>query len=162
MQSAREDRSRGTWRAPSRRDERTRKGVVPVAQRKCVREGTCYPTNHVSAFIDRRAEAEEAAEALHGAGFNDVSLFHGEAAYQAIHDANRHDSAFARAWRRIRDIGDEGALHQRFLLTLRLGGSCLIVYADSPGQAHHAHDILAAHHAHDIWRLGAWTVEQLT
>jgi hypothetical protein len=132
-----------------------------VAQRKCVREGTCYPTNHVSAFIDRRAEAEEAAAALHDAGFSDVSLFHGEAAYQAIHDASRQDGAFARAWRRIRDIGDEGALHEHFLLTLRLGGSCLMVYADSAEQAHRAHEILAAHHAHGIWRLGAWTVEQL-
>lgn len=132
-----------------------------MTERKCVREGTCYPTNHLGAVIDRRLDAEAAADALRGAGFEDVQLFHGEEAYTAIRDATQHDNAFTRAWRRLRDHGDEGELHQHFLSTLRRGSSWLIAYADTPEQAHRARDILGMYHAHDIWFLGAWTVERL-
>lgn len=132
-----------------------------MPDRKCVREGTCYPTNYVCALVDRRPDAEAAAEALSSAGFTDVELFHGEEAYAAIREASRHENAFTRAWRRVRDHGDEGEVHAHYLATLRRGGSYLIAYAATPDQAYHARDILVAHHAHDIWRLGAWTVERL-
>lgn len=138
-----------------------RKGVVPVAERRCVHEGTCYPTRHVGAVLDGRKEAEAAAEALRGAGFADVALFHGQEAYAAIRDRRTHDGVIKRAWRRIRDLGEEGELHQHYLSVLRRGGSYLIVYAGTPAQADHARDILAQHHAHDIWRLGSWIVERL-
>jgi hypothetical protein len=133
-----------------------------MRDRKCIREGTCYPTNYVGALVDRRADADAAAEALRAAGFADVELFHGEDAYAAIREASRHENAFTRAWRRVRDHGDEGELHAHYLATLRRGGSYLIAYAPAPDQVRQAHDILVAHHAHDIWRLGAWTVERLT
>lgn len=139
-----------------------RKGAVPVPERKCMHEGTCYPTNHVGAVIDRRPDAEEAAGALRSAGFEDVGLFHGQEAYAEIRKASSHVAAFTRAWRRFRDFGDEGELYQHYLSTLRRGNSYLIVHADTPEHAYRARDILVAHHAHDIWRLGAWTVERLT
>ncbi len=132
-----------------------------MPDRKCVREGTCYPTNHVGALIDQRPDAEAAAEALCSVGFTDVEIFHGEEAYAAIREASRHENAFTRVWRRVRDHGDEGELREHYLSTLRRGGSYLIAYAATPEQAYHARDILVAYHAHDIWRLGAWTVERL-
>jgi hypothetical protein len=132
-----------------------------VPERQCVIEGTCYPTNHVGAVIDQRAEAEDAAADLQGAGFEDVVLFHGREAYEAIRDASGRNNALTRAWRRLRDHGDEGELHEHFLSTLRRGRSFVIVYADTPEQVAHARDILASRHAHDIWYLGAWAMERM-
>lgn len=132
-----------------------------MRERACVHEGTCFPTNHVIAAFNRRSEAEESAAALCGAALADVGLFHGPEAYAAIQDASRHTAAFTRAWRRLRDLGGEGELHQHYLSTLLHGGSYLIVRADTSEQVSQARDILVAHHAHDIWRLGAWIAERL-
>jgi hypothetical protein len=132
-----------------------------VRERPCIHEGICYPTNHVSAAFDSRAEAEEAGAALRAAGFADVGLFHGRDAYVAIQDATRHEGALTRVWRRLRDLGEDEP-HEQYLATLREGGSYLIVHADTAEQASHARDVLAPHHAHDIWRLGAWTLERLS
>lgn len=132
-----------------------------MRERACMHEGTCYPTNHIIVAFNWRPDAEDAGAALHSAGFDDVALFHGEEAYVAIQDASRREPAFTRAWRRLRDLGGEGALHRRYLLTLRDGGSYLIVRADTTEQASQVRDILVLHHAHEIWRLGAWTLERL-
>lgn len=133
-----------------------------MPERKCVHEGTCYPTNHVSAVIDLRVDAEAAAEALRRAGFADVEIFHGQPAYMAIRNASKHGAAFVRAWRRIRDFGEEGELHQHYFSTLRHGSSYIIVYTATAEQTRHVRDILVMHHGHDIWRLGAWTEERLS
>ena len=133
-----------------------------MREKACMHEGTCYPTNHVIAAIDRRPEAEEAGAALRNAGFADVGLFHGQRAYVAIQDASRHATLFRRAWWRLRDLGGEGELHHQYLATLLRGGSYLIVRADTAEQASQARDILVTYHAHDIWRFGAWTSERLS
>ena len=138
------------------------KGVVPMPVRKCVHEGTCYPTNHVGAVFAWRLDAEEAAEALRAAGFADIAIFHGQDAYATIRDASRHLTAFTRAWRRVRDLGDEGEFHWHSLSALRYGGSYLIVRVRTSEQARRARDVLLPHYAHDIWYLGAWTVERLS
>jgi hypothetical protein len=132
-----------------------------MRERACMHEGTCYPTNHIIAAFNWRPDAEDAGAALRSAGFDDVALFHGEEAYVAIQDASRHEAALVRAWRRLRDLGGEGEIHRRYLLTLRDGGSYLIVRADTAEQASQVRDILVLHHAHEIWRLGAWTLERL-
>jgi hypothetical protein len=133
-----------------------------MRERACVHEGTCYPTNHIIAAFAWRQDAEDAGAALRSAGFDDVGLFHGQEAYAAIQDASRREAALTRFWRRLRDLGGEGDLHRRYLLTLRDGGSYLIVHADTTEQASQVRDILVLRHAHDIWRLGAWTLERLT
>src|SRR5262245_8052851 len=97
----------------------------------CVHEGTCYPSNHVTAAFDSRTEADAAAAALAKAGFIDVGLFHGLDAYQAIQDASRRSASLTRVWRRFRRVGGEGEQREHFLATLRAGGSYLIVRADS-------------------------------
>lgn len=133
-----------------------------MPEKKCVREGTCYPANHVVAVIDMRPDAEAAAEALRRAGFADVEIFQGQPAYMAIRDASRHSAVFIRAWRRVRDFGEEGELHQHYFSTLRDGGSYIIVFAETADQTQQVRDILVIHHGHDIWRLGAWTEERLS
>jgi hypothetical protein len=136
--------------------------VIPVREPACVHDGTCYPTNHVVATFDSQPDAEGAGAALRDSDFTDVGLFHGPDAYAAIVAASSHESSFTRLWRRLRDLGgDEGELHERCLLTLRRGGSYLIVHADTSEQASHARDILVSHNAHDIWRLGSWSLERL-
>src|SRR5260221_2080405 len=55
-----------------------RKGVAPMPDRKCVRAGTCYPTNYVGALVDRRPDAEAAAQAMRSARITDVELIHVE------------------------------------------------------------------------------------
>lgn len=132
-----------------------------MRERACVHEGTCFPTNHVTAAFDRRPEAEDAGTALRRAGFADVGLFHGPEDYRVIQDASRHTAVFARAWRRFRDLGGEGDLHQHYLSVLRRGGSYLIVRADTSVEACQARDILVTYHAHEIWHLGAWIAERL-
>jgi hypothetical protein len=134
--------------------------VVTVRERACMHEGTCYPTNHVTAAFDGQQDAEDAGAALRGAGFADIGLFHGREAYVAIQDASKHIAAVTRVWRRLRDLGEDQP-HEYYLAILRRGGSYLIVRADTPEQAARARDLLASHHAHDIWYLGAWTLERL-
>jgi hypothetical protein len=126
-----------------------------------VREGTCYPANHVGAVIDRREDGEVAAAEMRSAGFSDVCLFHGEEAYASIRAATRHDNALTRAWRRLRDVGEEGEFHRHFLSALQQGNSILIAYAASAEQVDQARTILARHHAHGMHYLGAWTLERL-
>lgn len=132
-----------------------------MSEHQCVHEGTCYPAHHVSAALADRSLAEAAAEALQRAGFADVDLFHGQTAYIAIRDLGRHANPLQRAWRRVRDIGQEGEVHRQYLATLREGGSYLIVYAGTLDQAARARAILAANGAHYIWHAGAWTVERM-
>lgn len=124
-------------------------------------EGTCYPTNHVSAVIDHHAEAEEAAEALRRAGFADVGVFHGQEAYAAIRAKSEHASMLQRAWHWLRNVGDEDEVHGRYLEALRRGGSYLIVHADTRVEVHSAREILLAHHAYNLWHLGPWVMERL-
>ena len=132
-----------------------------MPERKCVAEGTCYPTNHVGAVIDNRADAEAAAEALQRAGFADVHQFHGAEAFVAIQAASRHENALVRTWRRVREFSDEGEVQKIFLSALYRGGSVLITYAATDQHAQQVSDILSRHHAHDVWYLGALTVEHL-
>jgi hypothetical protein len=129
---------------------------------KCIQEGTCYPTNHVCAVIDQEAETEGAVEALRAAGFANIRLFRGQEAYTAIRRRSGQDNALWRVWRRVRDLGTEGEIHQLYLATLRRGGSYVLVYASTRDQVDLARAILAAHHAHAIWHLGPWTMERLS
>jgi hypothetical protein len=132
-----------------------------MVENKCIHEGICYPIRHVSAVFDERALAEAAAAALRADGFVDVGIFHGPEAYVVIRSRSQHDSAFTRAWRRIRDIGQEGEVHQQYLSTLRQGRSYVIVQAATSDEAEHARDIVVAHQGYNIWHLGQWTMEHL-
>jgi hypothetical protein len=132
-----------------------------MSEPECIHEGTCYPTNHVSAVIDQHTEAEEAAEALRRAGFADVSVFHGQEAYAAIRDKRERAGMLQRAWQWVRNLGDEDEIHARYLDALRRGGSYLIVYADTREEVQSAREILIAHHAYNLWHLGPWVMERL-
>src|SRR5215469_7381128 len=99
----------------------TEQEVAPMRERACVHEGTCYPTNHVTAAFDGQKDAEGAGAALRGAGFADVGLFHGQEAYVAIQAASKHVAALTRVWRRLRDLGED-ELREQYLATLRRGG----------------------------------------
>jgi rhamnogalacturonyl hydrolase YesR len=128
---------------------------------ECIHEGTCYPTNHVSAVIDQRSQAEQAAEALRRAGFADVGLFHGHEAYAAIQEKSERKSTLERAKQWIRNIGDEDEIHAHYLAALQRGASYLIVYANTREEAYRAREILTAHQAYNLWYLGSWVMERL-
>jgi hypothetical protein len=125
-------------------------------------EGTRYPTDHLMAIIRDTQSAERVAEALHGAGFADVVLFHGQQALQAIEANERRESPLRRSWERVSvELSDETDDRRRYLGALRQGHSVVMVYARQLSQVDQATGILVAHRAHVIQFFGRWTITEL-
>lgn len=125
-------------------------------------EGTRYPTDHLMAIIRDKQGAEQAAQALHDAGFADVVLFHGRQALQTIEANERRESPLRRSWERVSvEMSDETDYRRQYLGALRQGHSVVMVYARQLAQVDQAVGILMAHRARAIQFFGRWTITDL-
>jgi hypothetical protein len=128
-------------------------------------EGLPYPDNYVTAAIDRREDAERAAEALRQAGFDreDVVVMHAGEVIDNLQFRERHRNFVGRILAQIKaNLTDEGLDDKRREHEAYRGHSIVNVYAPDPHQVERARDILAAHGAHDVKHYGEWTIEDLT
>jgi hypothetical protein len=122
-----------------------------------------YPTDHLAAVLRDGREAERAVQDLRDAGFDDVEVFDGPHALQAITAKEQKANPLARAWERLSIQGsDEADARQEALEALREGHAMVMVYATPGAPMDQAEGILKAHQAHALRYFGRWTITDLS
>ena len=125
-------------------------------------DGVHYPTGHLLALLQDPQAAEQAAQALHDAGFLDVEVVSGQHALRAIEVTEQQESPLRRAWERLSQVlEDEEDARQEYLEALGQGHAVLLVYAPHRSQLDQAAGILKAHQAHAMRFFGRWTITEL-
>ena len=125
-------------------------------------DGVHYPVSHLAAALRDIGEAEQAALALHDAGFTDVVVFDGLEGLRVI-EANEHKAnPLMRVWERLSiRLSDDADARQELLESLRQGHAWVMVYASDGVHVDQAHGILKAYQAHGIRFFGRWTITEL-
>src|SRR5258708_11422974 len=112
------------WSAPSA------KGVysMPTTRRdEQLHDLVHYPVDHLVAILRDGQEAEQAAQALRDAGFDDVEVIAGSQAIATIAANERKANPLARIWERLSIQGsDEADARPEALEALR-GGHALVM-----------------------------------
>ena len=125
-------------------------------------DGVHYPTDHLVAVLGDAQRAEQAAQALRDAGFEDVVLFNGQPALQAIEATEHKESPLRRSWERLsQELSDETDDLQERARALRQGHAVVMVYAHLRAQQDQAEGVLKAHQAHAMQFFGRWTITDL-
>src|SRR5258705_8466041 len=147
------------WPTPSA------KGVypMPTARRdEQLHDLVHYPVDHLVAILRDGQEAEQAAQALRDAGFDDVEVMAGPQAVATLAANERKANPLARVWERLSIQGsDEADARQEALEALREGHALVMVSATAGARMDQAQSILKAHQAHALRFFGRWTITDL-
>lgn len=121
-----------------------------------------YPVDHLVAILRDGQEAEQAAQALRDAGFDDVEVMAGPQAVATLAANERKANPLARVWERLSIQGsDEADARQEALEALREGHALVMVSATAGARMDQAEGILKAHQARALRFFGRWTITDL-
>ena len=121
-----------------------------------------YPVDHLVAILRDGQEAEQAAQALRDAGFDDVEVMAGPQAVATLAANERKANPLARVWERLSIQGsDEADARQEALEALREGHALVMVSATAGARMDQAQSILKAHQARALQFFGRWTITDL-
>ena len=121
-----------------------------------------YPVDHLVAILRDGQEAEQAAQALRDAGFDDVEVMAGPQAVAAIAASERKANPLARVWEWLSIQGsDEADARQAAIEALREGHALVIVSSTAGVRMDQAEGILKAHQARALQFFGRWTITDL-
>ncbi len=126
--------------------------------------GGWYPHHYIVAVIDDRAEAQQAVQALRGAGWpeQDVRLFYGKEIAPRLSRIEGKRSLPEKLAADVRHyVSDEGVMAEDYEEEARLGHQILAVYTPHEEHVEQARRLLAAHHAHSIEHFGTWVITDL-
>ena len=121
-----------------------------------------YPVDHLVAILRDGQEAEQAAQALRAASFDDVEILAGPQAVETITANERKANPLARVLERLSIQGsDESDARQEALESLREGHALVIVSVAAGARMDQAEGILKAHQARALRFFGRWTITDL-
>ncbi len=123
--------------------------------------GSWQPQDCLVSVIDDPAEALQAADDLHAAGFDkdDVRLFLGQEVVDHDSDIMEHRSSLKNLVYMLSNISDAVTMAQDYLDEARQGHQILAVHAPDAERAKQAYASVMRHHAHQVRYYGRWTVQ---
>lgn len=123
------------------------------------------PQDWIVGVIDTPADAEQAAQDLHNAGFADeeVLLSHGPDAEQAFQDQAAHQGLLKRIMSLlVGDANESSSFADDYTEEAKLGHSIISVYVPQNEDIAQAQQILEAHGGHRIKHYGQWVTTHLS
>jgi hypothetical protein len=118
-----------------------------------------FPKDHLIGVIDNLQEAQQAAQALQGAGFEakDIRLYSSQDFPEAMQQKQQQKNPLSQAVHDFFISSDQGGPDDIYVAEARLGHHILAVYIQKPEQVDPARTILTDHHAHLIKYIGDLT-----
>ena len=117
------------------------------------------PTNYVIGAIDQLQEAEQAVQALQGAGYaaSDILLIPSQDFIEAMQQRKQQSSSFEKAAHKFFISSDEGFPADVYLQQVQRGAQILAVYTTTADQAQQIAQVLSKYHAHQLNYFSRWT-----
>jgi hypothetical protein len=123
-----------------------------------------YPSDYILAVIDDLAEAEQACQDLHLAGWDarDIRLFRGRDVAGQLSARQKRLSLAGRLKFAMRTTSSyESILDEDYALEAWRGHQILAIYTPEPEEVEQVRRLLVAHHAHDIEHFGGVVITGL-
>jgi hypothetical protein len=127
--------------------------------------GDWHTDHFLIGIIDDQSSANDAAEALREAGWQDEDfrLFHGEEAITTAEKhpeaAEEHQNLAKRFAITARDLSsNEGGLAEEYEEEMRKGRHLLAIYAPDGTHENRAQEVLQSHDAHHVECFGSWSI----
>ena len=127
--------------------------------------GDWHTDHFLIGVLDDQASANDAADALRKAGWNDedFKLFHGEEAINSAEEhpeaTEEHQSLAKRAAIIARDLSsNEGGLAAEYEEEMRKGHHLLAIYTPDSEHEDRAQEVLQSHDAHYVECFGSWSI----